>query len=138
MKLGELERWGATMKPLLWTNLAVKIPSFTAEATVDLMLPCSLDFDVAANKYFYGLDAGSVAVAVMFSGTVFYFGEHGALQISQIPWDREAHFQLEVDVWKAAIECTIQTRRGCGFHEMFSTGSTDTKLLAGFLRGKAC
>ena len=101
---GERERWGATMKPLLWTNLVVKVPSFKGETAVDLMLPCSLDFDIAANKYFYGLDAGSVAVAMMFSGTVFYAGSHGSMQIAQIPWDREARFQLPVEVWKAAID----------------------------------
>lgn len=101
---GERERWGATMKPLLWTNLVVKVPPFKAGTNVDLMLPCSLDFDVAANKYFYGLDSGSVAVTLLFSGTVFYAGENGAMQIAQIPWDRETRFQLGIDVWKAAID----------------------------------
>ena len=92
------------MKPLHWTNLVVKVPPFTDETTVELSLPCSLDFDVAANKYFYGLDTGSIDVAVMFSGTIFYTGENGAVQISQIPWDREAHFKLPVEAWKAAID----------------------------------
>ncbi|HEY4358533.1 MAG TPA: DUF6084 family protein [Acidobacteriaceae bacterium] len=101
---GERERWGQTMKPLHWTNVVLKIPPFTGETEIDLPLPCSLDFDVAANKYFYGLDAGSIAVTVMFSGTVFYSGENGAVQIAQIPWDREARFQLQVSAWKAAID----------------------------------
>jgi hypothetical protein len=101
---GERERWAQTMKPLHWTNLVVKIPPFSGETTVELSLPCSLDFDVAANKYFYGLDTGSIDVAVMFSGTVFYTGEQGSMQIFQIPWDREAHFRLPVETWKAAID----------------------------------
>ncbi len=101
---GERERWGQTMKPLHWTNLMVKVPPFTGETTVELSLPCSLDFDVAANKYFYGLDTGSIDVAVMFSGTIFYTGENGAVQISQIPWDREVQFRLAVEVWKAVID----------------------------------
>jgi hypothetical protein len=101
---GERERWGRTMKPLHWMNVTVKVPPFTGEAAVELQLPCSLDFDVAANKYFYGLETGSIAVAVMFSGTVFYAGEQGAMQIAQIPWDREVRFQLPVEVWKAAID----------------------------------
>ena len=101
---GERERWGSTMKPLHWITLVVKVPPFEGETEVDLQLPCSLDFDVAANKYFYGLDEGSVAVVVMFSGTVFYTGRDGAVQIAQIPWDREANFQLPVEVWKAAID----------------------------------
>jgi hypothetical protein len=101
---GERERWGQTMKPLHWTNTVLKVPPFTDAAVVDLPLPCSLDFEVAANKYFYGLDIGSIAVTVMFSGTVFYCGDHGAMQIAQIPWDREARFSLPVAVWKAAID----------------------------------
>lgn len=101
---GERERWGSTMKPLLWTNLMVKVPPFNGETGVDLQLPCSFDFDVAANKYFYGLDTGHVSVVIMFSGTVFYSGPQGAMQVSQIPWDREARFQLSVETWKAALD----------------------------------
>lgn len=101
---GEREQWGRTLKPLHWTNLIAKVPPFTGETAIDLALPCSLDFDVAANKYFYGLDAGSIAVTVMFSGTVFYAGEHGSMQVGQISWDREARFQLSLDVWKSAID----------------------------------
>lgn len=101
---GERERWGSTMKPLLWTNLVVKVPPFKGETEVELQLPCSFDFDIAANKYFYGLDAGNVAVTLMFSGTIFYTGAQGTMQIAQIPWDREARFQLGVEVWKAAID----------------------------------
>jgi hypothetical protein len=101
---GEREQWGRTMKPLHWTNLMVKVPPFTGETSIDLPLPCSLDFDIAANKYFYGLEAGSIAIAVMFSGTIFYADEHGSMQIAQISWDREARLQLPVDVWKQAID----------------------------------
>jgi len=101
---GERERWGQTMKPLHWANVVVKVPPFVGETVVDLVLPCSLDFEVAANKYFYGLDAGSIAVTVMFSGTVFYNSEHGTMQIMQIPWDREARFTLPVGTWKSAID----------------------------------
>jgi hypothetical protein len=101
---GERERWGQTMKPLHWTNIVLKVPPFSGETRIDLSLPCSLDFDVAANKYFYGLETGSIAITVMFSGTVFYTNEEGAMQIAQIPWDREAHFKLPVEAWKAAVD----------------------------------
>lgn len=101
---GERVRWGTTMKPLLWTNVALKVPPFTGDTSIDLLLPCSMDFDVAANKYFYGLKQGNISVVVMFSGTVFYAGEHGPMQIAQIPWDREARFQLSVSTWRAAID----------------------------------
>lgn len=101
---GERESWGRTMKPLHWMNLTVRVPPFTGETAVDLQLPCSLDFDVAANKYFYGLEAGAIAIAAMFSGTVFYTSQQGSMQIAQIPWDREARFQLPVEVWQQAID----------------------------------
>lgn len=101
---GERERWGTTMKPLHWMNLIVKVPPFSGATSVDLLLPCSLDFDVAANKYFYGLNDGNIALAAMFSGTVFYADESASMRIAQIPWDREARFLLPVEVWKEAID----------------------------------
>ena len=101
---GERERWSRTMKPMLWTNAVIKVPGFDAETVVDLPLPCTLDFEVAATKYFYGLEAGHVPVAIMFSGTVFYAGDDGSMQVAQIPWDREARFKLPVQTWRAAIE----------------------------------
>lgn len=101
---GEREQWGRTMKPLHWLNVPVKVPPFRGETAVELSLPCSLDFEVAANKYFYGLNAGSVAINAMLSGTVFFLGDGGRVQIAQIPWDREARFQLPIDIWKAAVD----------------------------------
>jgi Family of unknown function (DUF6084) len=101
---GERERWARTMKPMLWTNSVIKVPGFDIETTVDLLLPCTLDFEVASTKYFYGLDAGHIPVNVMFSGTIFYAGDEGAIQVAQIPWDREARFKLLVETWRSAIE----------------------------------
>jgi hypothetical protein len=100
---GERERWAVTMKPLLWTNAIVKVPGFERKTAVDLPLPCTMDFDVAATKYFYGLDAGHISVSVLFSGTIFYAGDGGALQVAQVPWDLEARFHLPVEAWKQAI-----------------------------------
>jgi hypothetical protein len=101
---GERERWARTMKPLLWTNQILKVPGFLAEIAIDLLLPCTMDFEIAATKYFFGLEAGSIQVSVLFSGTVFYSGTSGALQAAQIPWDREARFHLPVGVWRQAID----------------------------------
>ncbi|HEX3987409.1 MAG TPA: DUF6084 family protein [Acidobacteriaceae bacterium] len=100
---GERERWARTMTPMLWLSTSINVPAFMAQTTVDLPLPCSLDFDIAATKYFYGLDAGTISVSVVFSGTIFYANPSGALQIAQIPWDREARFQLPVKIWQEAI-----------------------------------
>jgi hypothetical protein len=101
---GERERWARTMKPMFWTQVVLTIPGFTGTTEADLPLPCTLDFDVAATKYFYGLHAGDIQVSVLFSGTVFYANPDGALQAAQIPWDREARFHLPAATWHAAVE----------------------------------
>lgn len=100
---GERERWTRTMTPLVWTHLSINVPAFSGQTNVDLPLPCTMDFDIAATKYFYGLEAGSINASALFSGTVFYTNGGGALQIAQIPWDREARLSLPVSVWQQAI-----------------------------------
>ncbi|NYF89869.1 DUF6084 family protein [Tunturiibacter empetritectus] len=101
---GTPERWARTVKPLLWMNTSIAVPRFTGELLADLELPCTFDFNVAATKYFHALDSGDIPVAVMFSGTLFYEGSNGALQISQVPWDRECSYRLPVSVWKDMME----------------------------------
>jgi hypothetical protein len=101
---GEPERWSRTVRPLLWMNTTVGVPGFTESVMVDLQLPCTFDFNVAATKYFHALDAGEIPLCVMFSGTVFYRSEEASLQVAQVPWDREANFRLPVAVWKQMIE----------------------------------
>jgi len=101
---GERERWARTMKPLVWTIAVLKVPGFDESTDIDLPLPCTLDFDVAATKYFYGLEQGSLRCSVVFSGTVFYSQANGPLQVMQIPWQSEARFQLPVEKWRAAID----------------------------------
>ncbi|MEO6964432.1 MAG: DUF6084 family protein [Acidobacteriaceae bacterium] len=97
---GEPERWSRTVRPLLWMNTSVAVPGFTDNALVDLELPCTFDFNVATTKYFHALDSGEIPLCVMFSGTVFYKDASDALQIAQVPWDREANFRLPISVWK--------------------------------------
>jgi hypothetical protein len=101
---GEPERWSRTVRPLLWMNTGIAVPGFTGSVLVDLQLPCTFDFNVAATKYFHALGSGEIPLCVMFSGTVFYRGEDGALQVMQVPWDREANFRLPVAVWKEMME----------------------------------
>ena len=100
---GERERWARSMKPLVWTISVLKVPAFAETIDLDLPLPCSFDFDLAATKYFYGLREGSIRVLVLFSGTVFYADETGCLQVAQIPWDREAAFRVPLETWEAAV-----------------------------------
>ena len=101
---GSPERWGRTVRPLLWMNTSVAVPGFTGDTLVDLQLPCTFDFNVAATKYFHALEGGDIPLCVMFSGTAFYKGADDALQVAQVPWDREANFRLPVSVWKEMMD----------------------------------
>ena len=97
---GAPERWGQTMRPLVWTHAVAVVPPFTGSASVDLPVPCSYDFNVAAVKYFDALEEGEIPLCFLFSGTVFYQADDGALQVGQIAWEKEATYRLPVAVWK--------------------------------------
>jgi hypothetical protein len=101
---GTPERWGQTLRPMLWTHAGVLVPAFTGSTVVDLPVPCSSDFALAATKYFDALDGGDIPLCFLFSGTVFYEAEDGRLQVAQVPWDREASFRLPAATWKGLME----------------------------------
>lgn len=101
---GAPERWSRTLRAMLWTHANVTVPPFQSSTVVDLPVPCTFDFNVAATKYFAGLDAGDVPLNLMFSGTIFYERGDGGLQIEQIAWDREAKYRLPISVWKQMID----------------------------------
>ena len=101
---GEPERWGQTLRSILWTHANVVIPPFAGSTTVDLPVPCTYDFNVAATKYLYALEAGAAPLLFLFSGTVFYAARDGALQVAQIAWDREATCQRPILVWKQLMD----------------------------------
>ena len=100
---GEPERWGKTLHTFLWTNVNTVVPRFTGSTTVDLPVPCSYDFEVVSTKYFNALEDGEIPLNFLFSGTIFYEGEQGNLQIGQISWSKEANYRLPVALWKDAI-----------------------------------
>lgn len=97
---GEPERWSQTLKNLLWTHVSVNIPPFQDTTVVDVPVPCTFDFNVAATKYFHGLAEGEVPLCVMFSGSVFYSSPSGGMQVSPISWEQEARYRLPVQVWR--------------------------------------
>jgi hypothetical protein len=100
---GEPEQWSKSLLPLLWANVNVNVGAFTGNILIDLPVPCTFDFNVAMTKYIYGLDGGELPTSLLFSGTVFHAGQM-ALQIAQIPWDREASYRVPVRVWKEMMD----------------------------------
>ena len=102
---GEPQRWGSTLKTLLWTHVSTVIPAFEESTEVRLLVPCSFDFNLAATKYFAGLEDGEVPLCLQFSGSVFHAFDAGSpLQVTPIPWDKESRFRLPVKLWREMMD----------------------------------
>jgi Family of unknown function (DUF6084) len=100
---GETKRWGDTLRNLLWMHTSTVVPQFSGSAIVDLPVPCTYDFEVVGTKYFNALEDGNIPLLFLFSGTIFYEGEEGNLQVGQISWSKEASYRLPVTVWQEMI-----------------------------------
>jgi hypothetical protein len=101
---GTPERWGTTLRTLLWTRTTVVVPPFTGATVVDVDVPCSYDLEVTASRYFAALEDGEAPLELLFSGTVFFGAPDGRLQAARIPWDHDVEHGLPVGVWRAAID----------------------------------
>jgi hypothetical protein len=101
---GTPERWGVTLRTLLWTRTTLVVPAFTDSVEIALPVPCSYDLEANAANYLSGVEDGVVPLEFLFSGSVFYTGPGGALQTARISWDREAEYRLPVSVWREAMD----------------------------------
>lgn len=101
---GEKHRWDKSVHSMLWVHASVQVPAFDDVTVVEMPVPCSFDFNVAATKYFYGLEGDAVPLTLLFSGTVFYRDEDGRLQMDQISWSKEADFMLPVSLWREMMD----------------------------------
>jgi hypothetical protein len=101
---GEPHRWGQTLRSLLWTQVGIIVPGFAGQTQVELPVPCTFDFNVAAVKYFNGLQDGEIPLCFQFSGTVFYESASGGLQVAPISWDKEAKFRMPLKPWREMMD----------------------------------
>jgi Family of unknown function (DUF6084) len=101
---GEPSRWSETLKTLLWTHVPLNVPPFEGSTAIDLIVPCSFDFNVAVTKYCYGLDDGEIPLRFLFSGSVFFDDSEGRLQITQLSWSSETTYRLSVAVWRRMMD----------------------------------
>jgi len=101
---GEPEQWSKTLRSMLWTHVSAVVPAFESEQAIELLIPCSFDFNVAATKFFYGLDSGDISLLFQFSGSVFYESEDGSMLVAPISWDKEARFRLQVNTWRKMMD----------------------------------
>ena len=99
---GGPERWGQTVRDILWAQVSSAVAGFVGETVEELQVPCGFDFTLAVTKYLDALETGDVPLCFLFSGTIFH-ESGGGLRVAQIPWDREARFRLPVAVWKELI-----------------------------------
>jgi hypothetical protein len=100
---GGPERYGDTLRPLLWTHVSQTVLAFQGQTEFDLPIPCSYDFEVAAHKYLSALAEGEIPLDVLFSGTVFTRGESG-VEAQLVPWNCDARYRLPVAVYRAAMD----------------------------------
>jgi uncharacterized protein DUF6084 len=101
---GDPSRWGQTLRAMLWTHASAVISSFQNSTVIDLQVPCTFDFNVAATKYFHGVEDGEIPLNFLFSGTVFYHAGEEGMQVSPIPWNKESRFRLPVEVWRTMMD----------------------------------
>ena len=76
---------------------------FEGSTAIALPIVCTYDLEVTAGGYFAALTEGEVPLEFLFSGSLFFETEAGALQTTRIAWDREAAYRLPVSAWRAAM-----------------------------------
>ncbi|MGH9413874.1 MAG: DUF6084 family protein [Terriglobales bacterium] len=104
------QRWDQTLRPFLWQHATAMISGFTGTAISDVLLPCSLDFSLAATQYCESLTDGVVPISAQFSGIALLQGASG-LEAAPIPWDLEARYAMPVAAWNAAIHTLYPTHK---------------------------
>jgi hypothetical protein len=99
---GERSRWGSTLNPVQFAQVAVMVPGFTGEVETDLVVPCTYDMDIASTRYFHALEEGEVPLLMLFSGTAFTGA--GGFRVEPVPWDKEAAFRMPVKTWREMVD----------------------------------
>jgi hypothetical protein len=100
---GAPERYGSTLRSLLWTHVSQMVLGFTGETEFDLPIACSYDFEVAAHKYLSALGEGEIPLVLLLRGTLFEQGV-GGISAGLLPWECEARYRLPVALWREAMD----------------------------------
>lgn len=104
-------RWDETLKSFFWTILNIPVPRFTGETIVEVTIPCSEDQALAAGKYFYAVNDGVIPLAFLFSGTLFYTDASGNLQVTLVPWEKEASYKMPAHLWQDMMNTYFPGKR---------------------------
>lgn len=101
---GERERWPQTQRgAVLWAHASCMAPRFERTTQVDLPVPCTYDFEVAAAKYLGALAGGEVPLRLLFNGTAFSQGGNG-FRVEPVAWACEATYRLPVAVYRDVMD----------------------------------
>src|SRR6185437_12902367 len=101
---GPPESWGQTLRNRLWANTSTTVNSFRGNVEAALPVACTFDFNVASARYLNGLEEGEIPLLFLFSGSVFYSGAGGRLQVTPISWNSECSWRMPIAVWRALME----------------------------------
>lgn len=96
---GQPEQWAVSMRPLTWTQLTTIVPPFDDSTTVDLLVPCNRECELAVTSYFEAVRDGEVPLDFLFSGSVFHTDTEGRLRTSRICWTKESRYALPARLW---------------------------------------
>lgn len=106
--LGELfgppEQWGKSLRSLYWMHAVTVVPRFEQRCSVDVLVPCTYDFEVTSGKYLTAIQEGLVPLEFLFSGSVFYADADGHLQTARLTWDSAASYRMPVSVWQQMMQ----------------------------------
>ncbi len=96
---GEPSEWAESSHAMPWARASAVVPAFSGGTRCEIEVPCSFDFNVAATKYFYGLEAASAPLQFEFTGTVFT-----DLRASSIAPAKQVRFALPMRVWSDLMD----------------------------------
>jgi hypothetical protein len=105
---GPIGNWCRTLHALPWLSGTAQVPAFIGQRLIDVSLPCRGEINPVVARYFDALAAGDVLLVASFSGAGFVASDSLPLQMSRIPWDRQATFRLPLGLWREAREHRCQ------------------------------
>ncbi|MGQ0678830.1 MAG: DUF6084 family protein [Actinomycetota bacterium] len=101
---GEPSRWATTTRSFPWTQVYVLVPTFTGASTFEVPVQSNFDLELAATKFFYSLPDGEIPTTFHFTGSIYYKGDEGQIQVVQVPWSTNAQFRMPIERWQAMVD----------------------------------
>jgi len=98
---GTPDRWQTTLRTFSWADVPVMVPAFEKRTSIEVAIPCTYDFDVAAAKYLNALGGGHIPLRFLFSGAIFR--RTPSFSSERVSWASECAYRLPYQVWKDAM-----------------------------------